>query len=64
MLFKSDRPDKSDWKTTLRDPRAIGWIAFLILMISIGVGAVVFGGDRTPRDRLTRTVTASPSSQK
>ena len=34
------RPDA--WKKAMREPNAIGWIAFLILMAGIGVGAILF----------------------
>lgn len=38
------------WKRALSEPNAIGWIAFLILVFGIGVGALVFdhGSIRDP----------------
>ena len=34
------------WKKALSEPNAVGWIAFLILIASIGIGALIF--DRPP----------------
>lgn len=38
------------WKKALSEPNAIGWIAFLILVAGIGVGAMIFdrGAGRGP----------------
>ena len=35
---------KLDWKKALREPNAFVWIAFLLLIVGIGVGTMVFGG--------------------
>jgi hypothetical protein len=35
---------KLEWKKVLREPNALIWIAFLLLVVGIGVGTVVFGG--------------------
>jgi hypothetical protein len=42
--------DKPGWKDAMKEPNAIGWIAFLILMIGIGFGTVYFGADKTGSD--------------
>jgi hypothetical protein len=34
------------WKKAPSEPNAVGWIAFLILIASIGIGALIF--DRSP----------------
>jgi hypothetical protein len=36
--------DEPQWKKALREPNALVWIAFLLLMVGIGVGTMVFGG--------------------
>ncbi len=40
----ADKPDTSELKKTLRESNALGWIAFLVLVIAIGVGTILFGG--------------------
>ena len=37
-------PDLPFWKMALREPNAIGWIAFFFLVVAIGFGSVYFGG--------------------
>lgn len=39
---------KLEWKKALRESNAIGWIAFMVLVVGIGVGAVFFGTDSGP----------------
>lgn len=34
--------DKLDWKKALREPNALGWIAFMGVVAIIGVGTLVF----------------------
>ena len=36
------------WKKALREPNAIGWIAFFFLVLAIGFGSVYFGGSGRP----------------
>jgi len=36
--------DTPEWKKSLRESNALGWIAFLVLVIAIGVGTIMFGG--------------------
>jgi cytochrome c biogenesis factor len=36
--------DKPEWKKALRESNALGWIAFLLVVIAIGVGTIMFGG--------------------
>jgi hypothetical protein len=52
--YKSDLPKertmtevtpKSDWKKAVRESNAIGWIAFLVLVVAIGLGTIMFGGE-------------------
>ena len=38
--------DGPGWKKALQEPNAIGWIAFLILVLAIGVGIILF--DKAP----------------
>jgi hypothetical protein len=33
-----------EWKKALREPNAIGWIGFFLLVVAIGVGTIFFGG--------------------
>ena len=40
-------------KKAMREPNAIGWIAFLILMAGIGVGTVLF--DRGDESGMSKT---------
>jgi hypothetical protein len=40
-------PEQPAWKTALREPNAIGWIAFFILVVGIGAGTLYFGSDDT-----------------
>ncbi len=37
---------KPEWKKVLQDPKAFVWIAFLLLVIGVGVVTVMFGGPR------------------
>jgi hypothetical protein len=36
------------WKQALKEPNAIGWIGFLILMVLIGLGALYFDRGSSP----------------
>ena len=36
--------DTPEWKNVLREPNAIGWIGFFVLVIAIGFAALYFGG--------------------
>ena len=40
--------DTPEWKRVLREPNAIGWIGFFILVIVIGFAALYFGGGHDP----------------
>ena len=40
-------PEQPAWKAALREPNAIGWIAFFILVVGIGAGTLYFGSDDT-----------------
>ena len=40
--------EASGLKTALRESNAIGWNAFFVLVIGIGVGAIMFGGGDKP----------------
>jgi hypothetical protein len=31
------------WKKALREPNAIGWIAFFLVVVAIGFGSLYFG---------------------
>ncbi len=45
-----------NWKTALKESNAIGWIAFFVLVIGIGVGTIMFGGgDKPLRDKAAET---------
>jgi hypothetical protein len=34
--------DTSAWKRLLAEPNAVGWIAFLVLVIALGAGVLYF----------------------
>jgi hypothetical protein len=53
--------DKSEWKKALGECNALGWIAFLVLVIGIGVGTIIFGG--APTTPKGNPVAANQSSQ-
>jgi hypothetical protein len=36
-------PETSDWKKTMRESNALGWLAFFGLVVAIGVGTIIFG---------------------
>ena len=36
--------DKPESKNILNEANALGWIAFLVLVIAIGVATILFGG--------------------
>ena len=40
--------DLPDWMKVFREPNALGWIAFLVLVIAIGVGTILFGDPPAP----------------
>jgi hypothetical protein len=40
--------ESTAWKKALREPNAIGWIGFLLLVIAIAIGSLLFGSDRDP----------------
>jgi hypothetical protein len=35
--------DLQEWKKAMKESNAIGWIAFFVLIVAIGVGTVYFG---------------------
>ena len=35
--------DTPEWKRTLRDSNALGWIALIAVVAVIGIGTIVFG---------------------
>ena len=37
--------DTPEWKKVLREPNAIAWIGFFILVIAIGFATLYFGGN-------------------
>jgi len=44
--------EERNWKAVLKESNAIGWIAFFVLVISIGVGTIMFdSGDKPLRER-------------
>lgn len=60
---KPSRPEQvgsSNYKSVLRDPRAVGWIAFLILMIAIGAGTVLFVDNGAPKNAPMRHASGAP----
>jgi hypothetical protein len=42
-MADSNQAAKPDWKKALKDYKAIGWIVFLILVLAIGFGTIIFG---------------------
>jgi hypothetical protein len=59
-----DMPENSTWRELLQEPNAIGWIAFLILVISIGVGSLIFDRGSSPNSRMERTAHSVPNQAK
>ena len=50
--------DNAEWKNILNEANALGWIAFLVLVIAIGVATILFGGSPksvTDRAQVTHT---------
>ncbi len=41
--------DAPEWKKLMREPNALGWLAFLVLMVAIGVGAIFFDNGPVPK---------------
>ncbi len=56
--------NKAGWRESLRDPNTIGWIAFLILVVSFGVGMVVFDNGGSSKSGMERTVQSVPNRLK
>jgi hypothetical protein len=52
--------ENSTWRDLLQEPNAIGWIAFLILVISIGAGTLIFDRASSPKSRVERTAHSVP----
>ena len=50
--------EKPEWKKTLKESNAIGWIAFFGLVVAIGVGTVMFGGAPASKAGAPATQTA------
>jgi hypothetical protein len=48
------------WKKALKEPNAAGWIAFVILIVAIAVGSVLFGpgGQHLPAKRVNTSQVA------
>ena len=34
---------KSEWRKALREPNAMGWIGFFVLVVVIGAATLIFG---------------------
>jgi len=52
--------DKPEWKNILNEANALGWIAFLVLVIAIGVATILFGGSpKSVNDRAQATPTSA-----
>lgn len=49
--------DPSPWKRFLEEPNALGWLAFLVLVIAIGIAALYFGPTDTEK-----AISAAPAS--
>lgn len=48
--------DGNGLKKVLQEPNALGWIAFLILVLSIGIGTVIFDhGEKPVREKAAQT---------
>jgi len=52
--------DKPEWKNILNEANALGWIAFLVVVIAIGVATILFGGSpKSVKDRAQATPTSA-----
>lgn len=57
ILGACDRPkawengmsEKSEWRKALREPNAMGWIAFFGLVVAIGAATLIFGSAPEPK---------------
>ena len=58
-MTKSEQ-GKSDWRNSLRQSNAIGWIGFGLLIVAILVGALTFG--RGP-EKGPKEASQTPASQ-
>ena len=56
--------DKPDWKKSLRESNALGWIAFLVLVAAIGVGTILFGGSPVSVKDATQATNAGTTGLK
>lgn len=53
------------WRRVLREWNAIGWLAFMILMVSIGVGTLIFDNGATSRtENNAQTAHTAPNYMK
>lgn len=53
--------DTPEWKKVLREPNAIGWIGFFILVVVIGFATLYFGGNNP--DQAKPATTASHAAR-
>jgi hypothetical protein len=57
--------DEPEWKKALREPNTFVWIAFLLLVIGVGVGTLMFeGGPVAVKDRAQATSGSSAAHLK
>jgi hypothetical protein len=52
-------PDTPKWRSVLREPNAIGWIGFFLLVIAIGLATLFFGSSDNPGPAKVPTTQAS-----
>ena len=57
--------ESTNWRRVLRESNAIGWIAFMILVVSIGVGTILFdNGDTSRNGKTAQTAQTAPNYMK
>ncbi len=53
--------EKSEWRKALREPNAMGWIAFFVLVVAIGAATMIFGS--APEPKGAKPASATPPSR-
>jgi len=55
--------DTSAWKRLLAEPNAVGWIAFLVLVIAIGAGVLYYGAGEEHAATTAKSATGDHASR-
>ena len=54
---------KSEWRKAFREPNAMGWIAFFVLVVAIGAATMIFGSTPEPKGAKQASHPASGTPQ-